>query len=356
MFIGNERAGMTVREWLLPEPLERCLPGGVECCTDNRPAIASGTGGFYRGPQLVVGVSDGLAGSNDAPPRLPVQAGVSIGADGVEGFSFGADRLGHGRSPEIVVAAGLESVSVDDPSGNLGWHGHELEHVARARTAHHQEPFLPVVVVLDKAHSVLPSVGDVLIGDPMPAGTPPDLHTVKDTFTAPECQGKVYTGWADGPGDGQSSSRVPDSVPSLAIDAIGPRTGLNPTSGSDEDWPFGCLAVARVGVVEGGHVAQRAPDTEIEQVADPSDVAAGGVDLVEDAVLAKGLGGEVDFLPGELPADRGQPGCGAPADEQVRVDGARPGPGAVIEPRGEPGQHRAGERDVPAVEGEAAVD
>ena len=115
-------------------------------------------------------------------------------------------------------------------------------------------------------------------------------------------------------------------------------------------------AAVQVGVLDGVGVAVRAFDAESEEVADAAYVAAGGVDLLEDAVLAQGLGSEVGVLPGEGLADGTSRGARAPVDEQVRVDGVRPGSLPVVEPGGEAGPDRGGERDVPVVEGEAAVD
>lgn len=44
------------------------------------------------------------------------------------------------------------------------------------------------------------------------------------------------------------------------------------------------MAVGQVGVALSGRVAQGCFDTEPEEIADAADVAAGGVDLLEDAV------------------------------------------------------------------------
>ena len=108
---------------------------------------------------------------------------------------------------------------------------------------------------------------------------------------------------------------------------------------------------------EGAGVAQGCVDVDAEQFADASDVAAGGADLVEDAVFAEGLRGEADVVRGEAAADRREPGCGASVDEQVRVD--RVGPGRVLRwssqaaRRGSTGAARG---MLAAVDGEAAVD
>ncbi len=55
-----------------------------------------------------------------------------------------------------------------------------------------------------------------------------------------------------------------------------------------------------VGVRDGVEVAGGGFDAEPEQVADEADVAAGGVDLVEYAVLAQGSGPQRDAGPGVL--------------------------------------------------------
>ncbi len=63
------------------------------------------------------------------------------------------------------------------------------------------------------------------------------------------------------------------------------------------------------------------------------------------------------FGPGELFADRGEPGRAFLVDEQVGVDAvAGHVPGAVVEPGGKTDSYRPGQRDFPVFEGEAAVD
>jgi len=52
-------------------------------------------------------------------------------------------------------------------------------------------------------------------------------------------------------------------------------------------------------VLNGLEVAGRALDAEAEEVAKTSYVAAGGADLMEDAVLPQSLGPERGVLPGE---------------------------------------------------------
>ena len=51
----------------------------------------------------------------------------------------------------------------------------------------------------------------------------------------------------------------------------------------------------QVGVLEHGRVAHGGVDAEPEQVADSADVASGGVDLVQDAVLAQRAGLQVPY-------------------------------------------------------------
>ena len=53
-------------------------------------------------------------------------------------------------------------------------------------------------------------------------------------------------------------------------------------------------------MAEGGGVACRAPDAYAEQVAEASDVAVGGVDLLEDAVGAQRLRFMPAFFQGKL--------------------------------------------------------
>ena len=94
-----------------------------------------------------------------------------------------------------------------------------------------------------------------------------------------------------------------------------------------------------------------------EQVADAADVSAGGVDLLEDSVAAERLRVHAGLLPRESVAWRVEPRRGALRDEQVRIGGARPPGGAMIEPSRE--THFIGlcERDAAAVrKAEAAID
>jgi hypothetical protein len=109
-------------------------------------------------------------------------------------------------------------------------------------------------------------------------------------------------------------------------------------------------------VVEGRGVWCGALDAEPKEFTDAADVAAGGADLVEDPVLAKGLGRQIDLSPGEGPAHLGEAGCGSPVDEQVRVCGPGPGLCSVVEPRSEPRHHGRCEGNDAAAEGEAPVD
>jgi hypothetical protein len=73
------------------------------------------------------------------------------------------------------------------------------------------------------------------------------------------------------------------------------------------------------GVLDGLEVAGGAHDAESEQVAEASDVATGGVDLVQDAVLAQRAGSQSGFLPRKGAADADKPRGGAAVDEQVRL-------------------------------------
>lgn len=111
-----------------------------------------------------------------------------------------------------------------------------------------------------------------------------------------------------------------------------------------------------VGVRDGACVAGCGADAEPEEVADSADVAAVGVDLLEDSVLAQGLWAEVGVGPRELSADGPEPWCVAHADEKVRVDAARPFDRPVVEPCGESTEDGVGEGDVPVVDVEASVD
>ncbi|WP_248580844.1 hypothetical protein [Nocardioides sp. InS609-2] len=113
---------------------------------------------------------------------------------------------------------------------------------------------------------------------------------------------------------------------------------------------------AEIGVLDGLEVAGGAFDAEAEEVTDAAHVAAGGVDLVEDAVLAQGTRSYGAVFPGEGVAAGDESGCGASVDEQVGVGASRPGLVAVVEPRSEPCPDGCGEWDVAAVEEKPAVD
>ena len=93
-----------------------------------------------------------------------------------------------------------------------------------------------------------------------------------------------------------------------------------------DSWPFD----GQFGVLDRAEVAGRSGDAESEEVAEASDVAAGGMDLVQDAVLAHGLGPQGRAEPGVVGSCRDEPGCGAPVDEQVWVGAVRPGPVGVV--------------------------
>ena len=107
---------------------------------------------------------------------------------------------------------------------------------------------------------------------------------------------------------------------------------------------------------DGHEVAGGAFDAEPEEVADAAYVAAGGVDLVEDAVLAQGAWSYGAVLPGEGAAAGDESWCGSSVDEQVRVGAGGPGLVAVVEPGSQPCSDRCGERDVAAVQVEPPVD
>lgn len=69
--------------------------------------------------------------------------------------------------------------------------------------------------------------------------------------------------------------------------------------------------------VEDAEVAGGCVDAHAEEVGDAAGVAAGGLDLLDDAVVAEGLGGDPGFVPGELVSGRAEAACGEQADEQV---------------------------------------
>ena len=71
------------------------------------------------------------------------------------------------------------------------------------------------------------------------------------------------------------------------------------------------IMVRQVGVAESERVTRRSVDGDAEEVADATHVAAGGVDLLEDAIFAQRLGTEAGVVPGELGTDANEAGCAA---------------------------------------------
>ncbi|HUJ64144.1 MAG TPA: hypothetical protein VLX59_01315 [Acidimicrobiales bacterium] len=67
--------------------------------------------------------------------------------------------------------------------------------------------------------------------------------------------------------------------------------------------------VFEAGVARGSGVAHGGPDGDAGQVADAADVAAGGVDLLEDGIFSQRWRSQGGAAPGELFADRGEPGA-----------------------------------------------
>jgi hypothetical protein len=83
---------------------------------------------------------------------------------------------------------------VDDSGGRIGRDGDKLKQVPGPIRADDQQALLPAVVVLNQPNGVVPSVGDVVVVDPMPASAPTDFHTVKYTLTASICKGEFTPG------------------------------------------------------------------------------------------------------------------------------------------------------------------
>lgn len=97
-------------------------------------------------------------------------------------------------------------------------------------------------------------------------------------------------------------------------------------------------AVGQVAVFEGVGVAECCCDRESEEVADTSDVPAGGVDFLENAVLPQSLWFQLGCDSGKVAADWCSSRCGLPVDEEVRVEGRGPGLRPVVEVGGQAGQ------------------
>lgn len=63
---------------------------------------------------------------------------------------------------------------MNDASGLIGGHGHQLEHPSVS--VEHEQAVFAVVVVLDEPHGLGPSVLNVRVIDPVLSGRLPDLH------------------------------------------------------------------------------------------------------------------------------------------------------------------------------------
>jgi hypothetical protein len=74
--------------------------------------------------------------------------------------------------------------------------------------------------------------------------------------------------------------------------------------------------VGGVARVENARVTDGGFDADVEQLAEASDVAAGGEDFIDDVAIAQIPGGEAGLVPGEAAADRDEPWGRAPVDEQ----------------------------------------
>lgn len=87
-------------------------------------------------------------------------------------------------------------------------------------------------------------------------------------------------------------------------------------------------------MIEGAEIPFSALYAQAEEVAQPADVFR-GVGFVQDAVLAKGLGGHAEGAVDPDMTDLGGSNCALCVDEQVRVDGLRPTGHSVVQPGSE---------------------
>ena len=111
---------------------------------------------------------------------------------------------------------------------------------------------------------------------------------------------------------------------------------------------YGCRRSRRqVGVLEGICVAERGGDRESEEITNASDVSAGGVDLLQDAVLSESLELQLARFPGKVSADRCGSRCGLPATARV-IGRSVHTSGACV--RIQPGLRIPDERQIPSVE------
>ncbi len=96
---------------------------------------------------------------------------------------------------------------------------------------------------------------------------------------------------------------------------------------------------------DGDCAAFGASDGEAEEVAEASDVAAGGEGLVEDAVLSQLLWGEAEGGADPASADGTGPDRRVEVDEQVGVGGVRPASSTFVEPGANTVAHWLGDDD-----------
>lgn len=104
-----------------------------------------------------------------------------------------------------------------------------------------------------------------------------------------------------------------------------------------------------------GRVAVRSGDAQAEHVAGTAEVAATGMQFVQDPVLAGLVNGHPHRGGDPLGADRGAVQCGAPANEDVGVPRRRPALFTVGQPDGKPVPDRFGQWDGALVQMEAPV-
>src|SRR5215207_4178735 len=129
---------------------------------------------------------------------------------------------------------------------------------------------------------------------------------------------------------------------------VSSRTGWNASRPGGRD---------QVGVLQRRRIAGGGVDRETEEVCDGSEVAACGIDLVEDAVLAQLPEGNAGSDRQAEPAVAGRP-VAAPdelVDEQVVVDRLGPSVVSIGQVGAQAIAHGIGQRDDPTVDGKSAI-
>ena len=212
---------------------------------------------------------------------------LRLGVEAVK--SFDADLRLSRRDGDIQFALAhkpSDLLSVGDAGSQAAAIAKDLLHLADTKILHGQDQ-----AVADELRSLLGLPDSPSTSSPTGAAKPPaapcgcvgEQHVQGPDRAAPRRDGPDLD--QRRPGPGRLEVR-------MNIDGFGGNFGLLGTGSLDRCSGSGNLVVpGEVGMLDRVEVAGRSGDGEAEQVADPADVAAGGVDLVQDPVFAQRLAG-----------------------------------------------------------------